>query len=349
MSATYIKGKRLSKPGPLRYARASYFMKISGGYNMQGKTFIWMFPGQGSQQAGMGRDLAEAFPEFKATIQEASDALNIDMARLCFEDPEKQLALTEFTQPAILTVSTGIWRVLKKHVHEAKWVAGHSLGEYGALVATGALHFSDAVKAVRFRGQSMQQAVPVGVGAMAAYIGAKADEVLAWCVAASKADCLIEVVNFNSPQQLVLSGHKAAVDAACAHIAAQKWGRAIPLAVSAPFHSTLMQPAAEKMAGYLNNVTLGSLTGTLIANVDALPYTGSQYTKQQLIKQIASPVLWTQTLQHINEKAGDQLTWVEVGPGSVLQGLVKKTIGVPAIVAGTNDVASIEALLKELT
>lgn len=316
---------------------------------MEAKTYIWMFPGQGSQQAGMGRDLAEAFPEFKETIQEASDALKIDMARLCFDDPEKQLALTEFTQPAILTVSTGVWRILKKHVREAKWVAGHSLGEYGALVATGALQFSDAVKAVNFRGQSMQQAVPVGVGAMAAYIGAKADEVLAWCGAASKLDGLVEVVNFNSPQQLVLSGHKTAVDAACAYIAAQKWGRAIPLAVSAPFHSSLMQPAAEKMAAYLNNVTLNPLTGTLIANVDAMPYTGSAYTKQHLIKQIASPVLWTQTLQHIQQKAGEQLTWVEVGPGSVLQGLVKKTIGVPAVVAGTSDVSSVEALIKELT
>ena len=311
----------------------------------------YLFPGQGSQSVGMGRDLSADFSEFRLTFEEASDALGLNMSQLCFEDPEKQLALTEFTQPAILTMSTAVARVLANRAG-AKFdlVAGHSLGEYSALVAAGALRFADAVKAVRFRGQAMQRAVPVGVGAMAAYLGSSVARVLEICKQESSnrefAGEVVEVVNFNSNAQLVLSGHKAAVERASKAIAAEKLGRAVALTVSAPFHSSLMQPAAREMEEYLSSVPVQPLLGKIVANVDAKPYTGKQYTRATLVRQIASPVLWTQSLAELQQSQGPQL-WVEVGPGNVLQGLVKKTLeGCETL--GTADSAAVANTLSRI-
>jgi [acyl-carrier-protein] S-malonyltransferase len=318
---------------------------------MASRLSLFMFPGQGSQQVGMGKELAANFEEMARTFEEASDALGLSLQRLCFEDPEGQLNLTEFTQPAILTVSVGTARVLARRGGlTPSLVAGHSLGEYSALVATGALAFGDAVKAVRFRGQAMQRAVPVGVGAMAAYVGAQAARVVDICGNESRSDAVVEVVNFNSRTQLVLSGHKHAVEKVSGLIGAEKLGRAIPLAVSAPFHSSLMKSAADEMESYLHGVPFQALQVPLFANVDAKPYEGATYGKPTLVRQIASAVLWTQTLDAVRAHtvAGDApeaRRWIEVGPGSVLQGLLKKTLeGETA--HSTHDLDAVKALLS---
>jgi [acyl-carrier-protein] S-malonyltransferase len=202
---------------------------------------VLLFPGQGSQSVGMGRELAENFSEYRETLAEASDSLGYSMEQLCFEDAQKQLNLTEYTQPALLASSVATHRVLntRANLKGVVAVAGHSLGEYSALVCAGALNFSDALKAVRFRGQAMQRAVPVGMGAMAAYVGTQVEKVVSICRELSSATASVEPVNFNSRSQIVLSGHKEAVDAAVARIAAEKLGRGLPLPVSAPFLSLI--------------------------------------------------------------------------------------------------------------
>jgi [acyl-carrier-protein] S-malonyltransferase len=319
-------------------------------------SLVLLFPGQGSQSVGMGKEAAQAFPEFRRTLQEASDVLGYSMERLCFEDPEQQLNLTAFTQPALLATSVATLRVLEKRTDlfsHSFCVAGHSLGEYSALVASNGLEFADALKAVRFRGEAMQRAVPVGVGAMAAYIGSQINNVTQMCANETKADAVVEVVNFNSKQQLVLSGHAHAVEKACKLISQEKWGRAIPLSVSAPFHSSLMKPAAQEMQEYLGKTHLSSLKIPLIANVDAQWKSETQYTKTTLVQQIASAVLWTQSIEIIKKKGENvhhesgTLRWVEVGAGTVLQGLLKKTLdGEKAL--GTQDLSTLETTLAEL-
>ena len=309
---------------------------------------VMLFPGQGSQTVGMGRDLSENFSEYRETLAEASDALGFSMERLCFEDPQQQLNLTEYTQPALLASSVAAHRVLAKRANlkAVQAVAGHSLGEYSALVCAGALQFSDALKAVRFRGQAMQRAVPLGVGGMAAYVGSQVEKVVALCKELSTEQACVEPVNFNSRSQVVISGHKAAVDTAVSRISAEKLGRGIPLSVSAPFHSSLMQPAAKEMEQYLEQVSLKALLTPLYANVDALKYSESKYSRTQLVKQIASAVLWTQTLDGIASAEQPSL-WLEVGTGAVLQGLVKKTLD-NAISAGTHDSESMKNILAAL-
>ncbi|WP_161998105.1 ACP S-malonyltransferase [Silvanigrella paludirubra] len=309
---------------------------------------VFMFPGQGSQFVGMGKDIFEQFHEVKETFQEASDVLGISMERLCFEDPESKLNLTEFTQPAILTVSTAIYRTLEKRANvESSFVVGHSLGEYSALVSLGALSFSDALKSVHFRGQAMQRAVPIGVGAMAAYLGNSGNLIEEVCNDISTPNSVVEIVNFNSPGQLVLSGHKSAVDKACEVISEKKLGKAKSLAVSAPFHSSLMQPAAKEMEHFLTNIELHKFSGKIIANVDANIYTGETYTKNILVKQIASAVLWTQSLIKINQELNESIL-VEVGPGKVLQGLAKKTIETSNTM-GTFDLNAVNSVLNILS
>lgn len=309
---------------------------------------VFMFPGQGSQAVGMGKDIFEQFQEVKNTFQEASDALGFSMERLCFEDSEGKLNLTEFTQPAILTLSTAIYRILKKRANmKVTLVSGHSLGEYSALVSLGALSFSDALKAVHFRGQAMQRAVPVGVGAMAAYLGGAGNLIPDLCKEISTQNAVVEVVNFNSPGQLVFSGHKIAVEKACEMIVEKKLGKVKELPVSAPFHSFLMQAAAEEMKQFLSNVSLQDFSGKIVANVDAKIYTSKTYTKKILVRQIASPVLWTQSLATINE-ALPHSTWIEVGPGKVLQGLAKKTIETSQCM-GTQDLTSLNSVIEAIS
>ncbi|WGL58955.1 ACP S-malonyltransferase [Pigmentibacter sp. JX0631] len=309
---------------------------------------IFMFPGQGSQTIGMAKDIYQEFKEVKLVFQEASDTLGFSMEKLCFEDSEGKLNLTEFTQPAILTVSTSILKAINERVDiKPTAVAGHSLGEYSALVGIGALAFSDALKAVHFRGQAMQRAVPVGVGAMAAYLGNNGTEVEAICKEISKPQQIVEVVNFNSPGQLVLSGHKAGVEKACEIISEKKLGKAKALPVSAPFHSTLMQPAADEMREHLQDIQLNQFTTEIVANVDAKIHLANSYSKDILVKQIAHPVLWTQTLKTLNSKYADAL-WIEIGPGKVLQGLAKKTLE-NSQCFGTSDLDSLLNMIQNLS
>ncbi len=308
---------------------------------------VFMFPGQGSQTVGMAKEIYQEFQEVKYVFQEASDTLGFSIEKLCFEDPEGKLNLTEFTQPAILTVSTAIFKALSARSHAAaNVVAGHSLGEYSALVCLGALKFSDALKAVHFRGQAMQRAVPVGVGAMAAYLGSHGQEVEQLCKDISQAQATVEVVNFNSPGQMVLSGHKQAVEKACELIAEKKLGKAKALPVSAPFHSSLMQPAADEMQNFLQAISLNAFPGHIVANVDAEFHSQNTYSKDILVKQIAHAVLWTQTLNQINKKYPESL-WIEVGPGKVLQGLAKKTIETANCLV-TSDLNSVLNVLNTL-
>ncbi|BBH52176.1 ACP S-malonyltransferase [Fluviispira sanaruensis] len=309
---------------------------------------VFVFPGQGSQTVGMGKEISEQFQEFKETLQEASDSLGFNMERLCFEDPEAKLNLTEFTQPAILAISIATLRVLQKRAGvNPTLVAGHSLGEYSALVSLGALDFSDALRAVHFRGQAMQRAVPVGVGAMAAYLGNSGELIPAICKEVSTNDCKVEVVNFNSPGQLVLSGHKNAVAKVCEEVSARKLGRAKELPVSAPFHSSLMQPAANEMAVFLSKIPLRAFSGKIVANVDAKLHTAQSYSHETLVKQIANAVLWTQSLA-ILQDAAPQSIWVEVGPGKVLQGLTKKTYETVNCL-GTQDLTSLKSTIETLS
>lgn len=309
------------------------------------KKFVLLFPGQGSQSVGMGKDLHTEFQEIRSTFEEASDVLGFNMSRLCFDDPESKLNLTEFTQPAILTLSIAILRTLEKNSGLSfSLVAGHSLGEYSALVSIGALKFADALKAVHFRGQAMQRAVPVGVGAMAAYLGSKCEEIPSICKEISAPNYVVEVVNFNSNGQLVLSGNKLAVEQACAIIAEKKLGKAKTLPVSAPFHSSLMKPAATEMNEFLKNIPLHPFEKNIVANVDAKIYSGKNYTKEILVKQIASAVLWTQTLSTIHNE-NSEYTWIEVGPGKVLKGLANKTIESANCVT-THDYAAVKELLN---
>jgi [acyl-carrier-protein] S-malonyltransferase len=280
-----------------------------------------MFPGQGSQYVGMGRDLLTEFPKAKLTFEEAQDSAKIDIKKLCLEGPEADLMLTANTQPCILTMSIAVWRVLKEEAgFEPQYFAGHSLGEYSALCAAGVLDLGRAAMLVRKRGEAMQEAVPAGVGAMAAVMNLPAEDLTIKCNNASTGDEKVEVVNFNSPQQLVVAGHKGAVDRLCGTLETDGV-RFVPLAVSAPFHSSLMKPARDAMTSLLEETEFKN-GGQVIANLTGK--VESDYNAKFLIEQINSPVLWTQSLGTSEELGCD--TYVEVGPGRVLFGLARKTL-----------------------
>lgn len=281
-----------------------------------------MFPGQGSQFVGMGKQLLADFPYVKTAFEEAEDATKLNLRALCFDGPEEDLKLTANTQPCILTVSVATWRVL---VNEAgfkpAFFAGHSLGEYSAVVAAGKLSLSDAAGLVRKRGEAMQAAVPPGVGAMAAVMNLAGEDLKKKCAGVSKPGRVVEVVNFNSPQQLVVAGHKAAVDELCQKLEAAGV-RFVMLAVSAPFHSSLMAPAREKMTALLNAAKFTATVAPVIANLSGK--VAADYGPKYLIEQINSAVLWTQTLE--TAQAAECDAYVEVGPGKVLFGLARKTL-----------------------
>ena len=282
-----------------------------------------MFPGQGSQSVGMGKDLCDEFDLARNTFSEADEVLGFKLSSLCFEGPEEELRLTANQQPAILTTSVAVWRVLTSETHlRPAMFAGHSLGEYSALVAAGKLDFATAVKLVRMRGQAMQRAVPEGTGAMAAVIGFDPELLIKACEAVDSGLGRVEVVNFNSSQQQIVSGHKEAVDALVTKLAEAKI-RCTPLPVSAPFHSSLMAPAREEMVSVLEQTPLVSTEHPVIANLTGK--ISHPYTIDNLIKQIDSPVLWTDTLSTAVENGCD--TFFEIGPGKVLFGLARR--GVP--------------------
>ena len=283
----------------------------------------FLFPGQGSQKVGMGRALAEAHPEPREVFASADAALGEPISRLCFDGPDEQLALTENTQPAILTASVAAWRVLERAGIHPAFVAGLSLGEYSAHVAAGTLPFADTVRIVRRRGQYMQQAVPVGTGAMAAVLGLDLASVQQACDEASQGQ-VVSPANINGAGQVVIAGAAEAVARAVERAKALGARRAITLAVSAPFHCALMKPAEDRLAPELRAITAAAPRGPVIANVDAEPKREAAAAIEALVRQVSSPVRWEDVVRRL--AAEGVSTYVEVGPGTVLSGLVRKIL-----------------------
>jgi [acyl-carrier-protein] S-malonyltransferase len=270
----------------------------------------------------MGKELAQAFPAAREVFERADEALGDSISKLCFEGPEADLTLTRNTQPAIVTTSVAALAALRSAISPPvpASAAGHSLGEYSALVAGGALDLRDAVRLVRLRGEAMQEAVPAGVGAMAAIMGLAPEKLAEICDEAKEGE-VVSPANFNAPGQIVIAGHAGAVGRA-AKLAAERGGKAIPLKVSAPFHCSLMAPAAQKLAQALANVPVGPLAFPVIANVDARPNRDAARVKDLLVRQVDHPVRWEETVRAMSS---DGVTHIlEIGPGKVLAGLVKR-------------------------
>jgi [acyl-carrier-protein] S-malonyltransferase len=305
-----------------------------------------LFPGQGSQKVGMGHDLAERWPAAASIFSGIDDGLGIDLSHLCWNGPEEELKLTTNTQPALLAHSTAAWRVLAEAGLRVDAVAGHSLGEYSAVVAAGGLAAVDAARTVRERGRLMQQAVPVGEGAMAAVLGLDDEVVLALCreITETGGEPVV-AANFNSPGQVVIAGTAGAVERAIEICREKGARRALPLPVSAPFHSPLMAPAREGLEPTLRALDFGDLDVPVYRNVDAEPVRGADDVLDGLIRQVDAPVLWSQTIERMRADGFD--TFVEVGAGNVLCGLVKRIDrSATSYPAGT--VESVEKVIQEL-
>jgi [acyl-carrier-protein] S-malonyltransferase len=280
-----------------------------------------VFPGQGAQKVGMGRSLADAFPICRETFAEADAALGEPLSTLCFEGPAERLMLTENTQPAIVAMSTAVARLAASRGLQAAFAAGHSLGEYSAHVAAGTLSFADALRTVRRRGRYMQDAVPVGEGAMAAILGLDADAVGRACEESAQGE-VVTPANLNAPGQVVIAGHAAAVARAGARAKELGARRVMPLAVSAPFHCPLMKPAEDRLAPELRSLAVNDPAFPIVANVDAQPKRTAGDSIDALIRQVSSPVRWEDVVKRL--VAEGARTFVELGPGTVLAGLIKK-------------------------
>jgi [acyl-carrier-protein] S-malonyltransferase len=281
----------------------------------------FVFPGQGSQYIGMGKDFFENFREAREVFQEADDVLHLSISSLCFQGPEEALKLTENTQPAVLTTSIAVLRVLQAEKGVVPYiVAGHSLGEYSALVVSGALSFADAVQIVRLRGRFMQEAVPVGEGAMAAILGMERGQVEKLCEEAAQGDVLTPA-NFNCPGQIVIAGHAKAIERAMERVK-QEGKKAVALPVSAPFHSPLMKPAGERLEKVLEGITIQDLKIPVVTNVEADINQSKERVKELLVTQVSSPVRWEESMQKISGNGIEQI--LEIGPGKVLSGLMKR-------------------------
>ena len=296
----------------------------------------FLFPGQGSQKVGMLAEAAEALPEVSATFTSASEVLGYDLWALCQEGPQEELNLTEVTQPLLLTSSVALWRAWSaQNGSQPAYFAGHSLGEYSALVCAGVLGFEDAVALVRNRGRYMQEAVPVGTGAMSAILGLDDSVVDTFCREHSEEGAVVEAVNFNSPGQVVIAGHKEAVEAAGARLKEAGARRVAALPVSAPFHTSLMRPAGERLAADMGQITFSAPTVPVVHNVNAKAETDPAKIRELMVQQTSSPVLWTSCVNAIISEG--IASFSECGPGKVLSGLVKK-------ISRDSEVAALEAV-----
>jgi [acyl-carrier-protein] S-malonyltransferase len=307
-------------------------------------TIAFLFPGQGSQDVGMGKELAEDHAVARRTFEEADDALGYKLSQLCFEGPEDQLRLTEVTQPAILTASVAAWRVLQEKGLRPGFVAGHSLGEYAAHVAAGTLNFTDAVRTVRQRGKYMQEAVPVGVGAMAAILGMELEKVSAVCADAAQGE-VCEPANINSSEQIVISGNTAAVERAAKLASERGAKRAIMLPVSAPFHCSLMKPAQDRLAADLAALTFRNPSVAVACNADATLVEDADRSRDALVRQVTGSVKWAQSMHLLIAKGVER--FVEVGPGKVLCGLMRQ-IDRSKPCGNVQDEASLQKALEQL-
>lgn len=308
----------------------------------------FLFPGQGSQSPGMGKALADELDVARRTFEEADDALGMKLSKLCFEGPEEELKRTEVTQPAILTTSVAAWRALKEKRPDLTpaFTAGHSLGEWSALVATGALRFFDAVKLVQLRGRFMQEAVPEGKGAMAAVIGLTPEKVSEICeeVSASTGET-VAAANFNFPEQTAISGGATAVAAASEKCNEAGAFRVMPLPVSAPFHSALMKPAADRLEKALEPIEVCPPSAPVITNVEAAPNQDADRVKALLVQQVTAPVRWVETIRFLVDNG--ETAAVELGSGNVLMGLARR-IDRKLKVHGVRDPSSLEKTLGAL-
>lgn len=314
-------------------------------------SLAFLFPGQGSQAVGMGQDLAEAFGAAREVFQEVDDALGQNLSKLMREGPEDQLTLTENAQPALMAVSVAVMRVLEKDfgigIDKAGFVAGHSLGEYSALAAAGAVSLAETARLLKLRGQAMQRAVPVGAGAMASLIGPKTDVALAeQAAAAGAAFGVCVVANDNNAGNVVISGDKAAVDKAIEK-AKELGARAIPLNVSAPFHCPLMQPAADEMAQALAGATIVAPRAPVVANVTARPVHDPEVIRRLLVEQVTGRVRWRESVQWMASSEGGVTRFVEAGAGKVLTGMVKR-LAPDAEALALNAPADLEAFAQSL-
>lgn len=301
----------------------------------------FIFPGQGSQYPGMGKELSDNFPVAKHVFEEADDALGIKLSSICFNGSEDELKLTANTQPAILTASIAVLKVVMQETGlKADFLAGHSLGEYSALVCSGALAFSDAVRTVRARGTFMQEAVPVGTGAMAAMLSIEPDVLEDICREAAQGE-VVSPANFNSPGQIVIAGHVGAVNRAIEIAKTRGFRKAMLLPVSAPFHCALMQPAADRLSGVLENISYGEMALPVVANVIASANADKAQVKPLLVQQVCAPVLWEQSVTEM--VAQGVASFIEIGPGKVLSGLVKR-ISKGVATANIEDLAGIKAI-----
>ncbi len=304
----------------------------------------FIFPGQGSQYPGMGKELVENFPAARDVFQEADDTLGWKLSRLCIEGPEEDLRLTANTQPAILAASVAVLRVLQAETGlQAAFMAGHSLGEYSALVASGTLDFSDAVRIVHLRGKYMQEAVPVGTGAMAAILGVEAEIVREICDEAAQGEIVVPA-NFNSPGQIVIAGHAVAVQRAIEVAKARGFRKAMLLPVSVPSHCSLMAPAGERLSQTLSDVSILPMQVPVVSNVEAKPNSDCERVKKLLVEQLSFPVLWDASVLEMVSLGVTR--FVEIGPGKVLSGLVKR-IDKNVETGNVEDIAGLKAIVRE--
>ena len=285
----------------------------------------FVFPGQGSQTIGMGLEFYNEFPIARQTFEEASDTLKFDLAKLCFEGDLQELNLTANAQPALLTTSIAALRVLEQETDlSPSFVAGHSLGEYSAIVSSGALNFKDAVHTVRKRGEFMQSAVPVGIGSMAAVMGLSKEQIMKICEENSDDENVVSPANFNSPQQIVISGHKAAVEKVSLLLKEEGAKRVVPLTVSAPFHCSLMNKAAEELKEVLDSINKSEINVPVVSNVDAESNSDHNAITDLLFRQVVMPVRWYESVEYMKNQNINR--FIEIGPGNVLTGLIRRTV-----------------------